>query len=470
MSTDASTHDTPTPSGAVVAALDGSHRDAAVIDWAAAEAAALSAPLHLVHAVDLGTPLSAYGELLTSPEIVDRVEQESTRVVVDARAHVESTHPGLPVSTALPTGSPSGALMASAQGARVLVVGSARKNRAERIVLGTTSMSVVAHAPCPVVLVPENASTKGDGRVVVGTTDSKARDRLDHRVWITSLRAGAAVAIVGFLGTAFTGHAQAQQMIEFQPTKMASAEAACHDGTAFSVLTLGDLGAGDRTTCTDVTTVIELPGLLSYLAYEDFTTPVPGLNSLLPDFEERYGTHLPDDPLYGERAGAPIDYQPLMEVTYWGFRLMITFGGLGALAGALTLWMTRRGTVPDSRGWTATAVASIGAPFAANVAGWVFTEMGRQPFVVYPNPAMGVDEVYMFTAAAVSPGVSAQEVLASLIVLVGIYAVLLVVEVVLMVRYVRGGVPAGMPELTADEHRDPDDDRHDRDDVLAFAY
>ena len=104
------------------------------------------------------------------------------------------------------------------------------------------------------------------------------------------------------------------------------------------------------------------------------------------------------------------------------------------------------------------------------MAGWVFTEMGRQPFVVYPNPAMGVDEVYMFTAAAVSPGVSAQEVLASLIVLVGIYAVLLVVEVVLMVRYVRGGVPAGMPELTADEHRDPDEDRHDRDDVLAFAY
>lgn len=189
MSTDASTHDTPTPSGAVVAALDGSHRDAAVIDWAAAEAAALSAPLHLVHAVDLGTPLSAYGELLTSPEIVDRVEQESTRVVVDARAHVESTHPCLPVSTALPTGSPSGALMASAQGARVLVVGSARKNRAERIVLGTTSMSVVAHAPCPVVLVPENASTKGDGRVVVGI-DGSAHSRLafDHALDAAALR------------------------------------------------------------------------------------------------------------------------------------------------------------------------------------------------------------------------------------------------------------------------------------------
>ncbi|KRE35763.1 hypothetical protein ASG73_13745 [Janibacter sp. Soil728] len=180
MSNDASTHDTPTPANAVVAALDGSQRDDAVIAWAGAEAAALSAPLHLVHAVDLGTPLSAYGELLTSPEIVDRVEQESVRVVTEARAAVEAARPDLPVTTALPTGSPSGALLAAADGARVLVVGSARKNRAERIVLGTTSMSVVAHAPCPVVLVPENADTTGDGRVVVGV-DGSDHSRLAFR-------------------------------------------------------------------------------------------------------------------------------------------------------------------------------------------------------------------------------------------------------------------------------------------------
>lgn len=189
MSTDASTHDSPTPADAVVAALDGSHRDDAVIDWAAAEAAALSAPLHLVHAVDLGTPLSAYGELLTSPEIVDRVEQESTRVVTEARTRVEAARPGLSVTTALPTGSPSGALLAAAEGARVLVVGSARKNRAERIVLGTTSLSVVAHAPCPVVLVPENASTSGDGRVVVGIDGSEhSRLAFQHALDAAALR------------------------------------------------------------------------------------------------------------------------------------------------------------------------------------------------------------------------------------------------------------------------------------------
>ncbi|APH00676.1 hypothetical protein ASJ30_03290 [Janibacter indicus] len=180
MSTDASTHDTPTPSDAVVAALDGSHRDDAVIDWAAAEATALGAPLHLVHAVDLGTPLSAYGELLTSPEIVERVEQESTKVVTEARDRVTAAHPDLAVTTALPTGSPSGALLHAAEGARVLVVGSARKNKAECIVLGTTSLSVVAHTPCPVVLVPEDVGTTGDGRVVVGI-DGSRNSRLAFR-------------------------------------------------------------------------------------------------------------------------------------------------------------------------------------------------------------------------------------------------------------------------------------------------
>ena len=189
MTTDASAHDTPTPAGAVVVALDGSHRDSAVLDWAVAEATVRSAPLHLVHAVDLGTPLSAYGELLTSPDIVDKVEQESVRVVTEARARVDAARPELPVTTALPTGAPAGALLNSADGARLLVVGSARKTRAERIVLGTTSLSVVAHSPCPVVLVPDDAETSGDGRVVVGIDGSDhSRLAFTHALEAAALR------------------------------------------------------------------------------------------------------------------------------------------------------------------------------------------------------------------------------------------------------------------------------------------
>ena len=254
-------------------------------------------------------------------------------------------------------------------------------------------------------------------------------------------------------------------MIHQQPLKMASAEAACHDGTAFSVLTIGSPGDAS---CDNVHTLLEVPGLLSFLAYNNFTTDVAGLNTLQPEYEQEYGTNLADDELYGDRAGEQIEYQPLMEVTYWGFRLMITFGGLAAVACAGAWWLTRKGTVPLSKGLMGLGVVGILAPFGANVAGWVFTEMGRQPFVVAPNPDLPLDQrIFMFTEAAVSPNVTAGELLFSLGSLLLLYGVLMVVEVALIAKYVRTGVVAAMPELV--EHEDHDDDGS-RDDVLAFAY
>jgi cytochrome d ubiquinol oxidase subunit I len=265
-------------------------------------------------------------------------------------------------------------------------------------------------------------------------------------------------------------------MFEQQPMKMAAAEAACHDGTSFSVLSVGNLGSKD---CTDVAAVIEIPGLLSFLAHNDFTTDIKGVNSLQDQYKKAYGTSLPDNPIYGDRAGQPINYVPVMEVTYWGFRAMIGFGALAALAALVALIVTRSGTVPASRWLMRLAVLGILAPFGANAAGWIFTEMGRQPFVVAPNPdPSGIDQVFMFTAAAVSPGVSAGELIASLVTLTGVYAVLLVVEVKLLVKYIRGGVVSAMPELAhapADENEDetPGDQGgpgKPADDVLAFAY
>jgi cytochrome d ubiquinol oxidase subunit I len=203
---------------------------------------------------------------------------------------------------------------------------------------------------------------------------------------------------------------------------------------------------------------------------------MPGINDLIPQYQDAYGFTLPDDPRYGDRAGQEISYLPLMEVTYWGFRIMIGFGAIAAFAAVVALWITRKGTVPRSRWLMRLAVFGILAPFGANVAGWVFTEMGRQPFVVAPNPdPSGIDGVYMFTAAAVSPGVTAGEMLFSVITLTLVYAALMVVEVGLLVKYVRAGVAGAMPELGAspDDH-DPDDHGPDgaarRDDVLAFAY
>ncbi len=317
-----------------------------------------------------------------------------------------------------------------------------------------------------------------DGKVIPGEAAIAGRDLSDHTVWIKSLRIGAVVAMISFAGTSITGDLQGKLMFEQQPMKMAAAEAACHDGTGFSVLSVGNLGSKN---CDEIVALIEIPGILSFLANGDFTTEVKGVNSLLGEYQSKYGTTLPDNPIYGDRAGTEIEYVPVMEVTYWGFRMMIGFGGIAAFAALLALWVTRKGTVPTSRGLMRLAVFGILAPFGANAAGWIFTEMGRQPFVVAPNPDFaGVDQVFMFTAAAVSPGVSAAEILTSLVVLTAIYAVLLVVEVKLLVKYVRGGVASAMPEMShAEKDHDGEDDdgksgngtqRKPGDDVLAFAY
>jgi cytochrome bd ubiquinol oxidase subunit I len=277
-------------------------------------------------------------------------------------------------------------------------------------------------------------------------------------VWRSSLKLGTWVGVVAFAGVAISGDFQAKLMFEQQPMKMAAAEALCHteQPASFSVFAIGDVTRSDCESVKNIT----VPALLSFLAHNDFTTEVKGIDELVPMYQEKYGTNYPVDPQLGELSGKPIDYVPVLPVTYWGFRLMIGFGGISTATGLLALWLTRRGRVPRGKWFPIAALASIATPFLANSAGWIFTEMGRQPFVVVPNPS-GVDGVWMFTARAVSSS-TAGEVLTSLITLTLVYGVLAVVEVFLIRRYVRAGVAGVLPP-------EPPPNA-DKTDALAFAY
>jgi cytochrome d ubiquinol oxidase subunit I len=121
--------------------------------------------------------------------------------------------------------------------------------------------------------------------------------------------------------------------------------------------------------------------------------------------------------------------------------------------------------VPLSRIGVYGSLLAVGAPFLGNAAGWIFTEMGRQPFVVVPNPDVPrAQQVFFFTAQAVSPGITAAEVLTSLIALGVVYGALAVVELGLITRYVRRGIgPDG-------DEPPPAADAPATDDVLSFAY
>src|SRR5690606_1032303 len=144
-----------------------------------------------------------------------------------------------------------------------------------------------------------------------------------------------------------SGDLQSRLMFEQQPMKMASAEALCEseEPAGFSVFAVGDVSTPD---CENVKS-ITVPALLSFLANGDVDSKVTGVTELVEQYRANYGEFYPVDERLGELSGKPIDYVPNLPVTYWGFRLMIGFGAVGAGIGVLAWWLTRRGRVPRGR-------------------------------------------------------------------------------------------------------------------------
>ncbi|EYR62332.1 cytochrome BD ubiquinol oxidase subunit I [Actinotalea ferrariae CF5-4] len=281
-------------------------------------------------------------------------------------------------------------------------------------------------------------------------------DEATARVYRSAVVLGTVTMLAAGVGVAASGDWQAKLMFDQQPMKMASAEALCEGetGAAFSLLTIGDLSND----CEGVRHVLTVPGLTSYLASGTFDSYLPGVEEL----QER------SEVLYGEG----VDYRPNLAVTYWSFRLMIGLGlGSAALAAAVLLLLRRRAVV-GTRWFGTLGLAALPTPFLASSFGWVFTEMGRQPWVVAPNPnPSGVDGVWMLTATGVSTSVPAGMVLTSMIGFTLLYAVLAVLWFRLMVRYAVEGVAATETDPSPEAQRlaaqNPDDGA---DKPLSFAY
>jgi cytochrome d ubiquinol oxidase subunit I len=274
------------------------------------------------------------------------------------------------------------------------------------------------------------------------------RDRAPHPsepgLFRRTLRAGLVTTAVAGAVVALSGDHQAKLMAEYEPMKLASAEAIWETESAagFSLFAIGDHEIGPN----EIGEVgvgrnfvdLEVPYVLSFLATGSPAGEVQGINDLQRRFSEQFG---------------PGDYTPNIPVLYWSFRLMIGLGLAGVGVGVLGLWLTRRGALPRQRWMYRVAIAALPAALAANIFGWVLTEMGRQPWTVVGQ---------LLTAASVSPGVSLGEVALSLTVFTVLYGVLAVVEMRLLLRYVEAGPGHVMPYPRAGE---PEPDR-----VAAFVY
>jgi cytochrome d ubiquinol oxidase subunit I len=249
----------------------------------------------------------------------------------------------------------------------------------------------------------------------------------------TTLRYGAVVTIVAAAAVGITGDIDSKIMVQQQPMKMAAAEG-LYDTSAnagFSVLTIGNLEGSD------VIREFTIPGLLSWLSTGSTDGVVEGINDLQAQYEDKYG---------------PGWYVPNVPISYWSFRLMIGLGMAGAALAALALWFTRGNRTPRSKWFLRGAIIAPLLPLLANSFGWIFTEMGRQPWIVFG---------LLKTEDAVSPTVTAGNVLFTMLGFTLIYGVLAVIEVGLL----RKTIQQGPPETVADPF-----ERSDKSNKLTFAY
>jgi cytochrome d ubiquinol oxidase subunit I len=216
------------------------------------------------------------------------------------------------------------------------------------------------------------------------------------------------IAILGVIGV---GHQQAQHMIQTQPMKMAAAEALweTEDPASFSLISIVDEKDMD-----DVLS-IRIPNALSFLAYNRFYGEVKGINDLQAEFEAKYG---------------PGDYIPPITLNYWTFRIMVGSGFLMFFIFSVFLFFQIR-KMPYEKGKLLKYLPfAIILPYVANTSGWMLTEIGRQPWVVYG--LMKVED-------AVSPSVSAGMVLTSLIGFVLLYGILMFADAYLLVKFAKAG-------------------------------
>ena len=213
--------------------------------------------------------------------------------------------------------------------------------------------------------------------LLVGLTDGRGR-RLRRRCWhfvaggtrssSGTPRSCALIVVVPISAVNLGVGSQIGVVVtDYQPMKIASTEAqwdTCQP-CAFSLFQIGGFTEDDQTP----TFSIQIPHLLSFLATLSWDGEVQGLNSLQSADEAEYG------------AG---DYIPPVRTTYWSMRIM-------AYAGTLVFLVFALGRVPlparearvDALVPLARRGLTIPLPYVATLAGWVLSEVGRQPWIVW---------------------------------------------------------------------------------------
>jgi cytochrome d ubiquinol oxidase subunit I len=200
-----------------------------------------------------------------------------------------------------------------------------------------------------------------------------------------------------------TGDMEGLQVTYHQPTKLAAMEGLFHTAQPAGIVILGQPNSSTQT----IDNPIEIPGILSFLTYRRWNAQVQGLD-----------------------AFPPQEWPDTIELLYFSYHIMVGLGTVFIAVMVPAAFLLWRGKLWDSRWALWMLLLLTPFPFIANTAGWLTTELGRQPWVVY-----GLLRI----VDGSSPLLSSGNVLFTLLGFAGMYAIASMLYLLVMAQEIARG-------------------------------
>lgn len=253
------------------------------------------------------------------------------------------------------------------------------------------------------------------GMVAIGVAGYHIRRGHQVQAFVQAIKVALPIVVVGVVFAFIAGDQLGKLLVKQQPMKMAAAEALfqTEQPASFSLFATGDFTADPGHTNRN----LKVPHLLSFLATGTLNGKVEGINPLEAQDKARFGNGI---------------YVPVVGVVYWSFRVMVYTYGLMVLLALAGIFLWWRGKLEFSRRYMLFGMWMAVTPFLVNTAGWVMTEVGRQPWIV---------QGLFRTADANSPLVTSGQIILTLVGYTVIFTLLGGIALWLFLRYAKIGEP-----------------------------
>jgi cytochrome d ubiquinol oxidase subunit I len=219
-----------------------------------------------------------------------------------------------------------------------------------------------------------------------------------------SFRMAAIIGVIGTIAVGVIGDFQGKDIRVYEPMKVASLEALFNteNPASLSVLTIANPFTGN------LVLDLRIPKALSLLMYDRLSGEVMGINQLQAQYEQQYG---------------PGNYTPPPVILYWSFRGMVGAGLLMILFSIIAIFVGFRNLEAKYPWFLKLLILSMVLPYIANTGGWLLTEVGRFPWIVY-----GIFKMENGFSQILTPGT----LLISLIGFVLVYGLIILAMIYLM--------------------------------------